>query len=79
MSALATSSSIVACTSSRTRPPTLRSGASSRLVFLGDDTEGFALEVMAVELEDESLLVIHAMPLRDRYRKQYEETKRWRR
>jgi hypothetical protein len=54
-------------------------GASSRLVFLGDDTEGFALEVMAVELEDESLLVIHAMPLRDRYRKQYEEAKRWRR
>lgn len=30
---------------------------------------------MAVELEDESLLVIHAMPLRDRYRKQYEEAK----
>ena len=30
---------------------------------------------MAVELEDDSLLVIHAMPLRDRYRKQYEEVK----
>lgn len=30
---------------------------------------------MAVELEDESLLVIHAMPLRDRYRKQYEEVR----
>jgi hypothetical protein len=53
--------------------------ASPRLVFLGDDVDGVALEVMAVELEDDSLLVIHAMPLRDRYRPQYEETKRWRR
>jgi len=50
-------------------------GASTRLVFLGDDVQGTALEVMAVELEDGSLLVIHAMPLRDRYRKQYEEVK----
>lgn len=32
-----------------------------------------------VELDDEYLLVIHAMPLRDRYRKQYEEAKKWRR
>lgn len=50
-----------------------------RLVFLGDDEDGLALEVMAVELDDDSLLVIHAMPLRDRYRKQYEEAKKWRR
>lgn len=53
--------------------------ASLRLVFLGDDEEGVALEVMAVELEDDALLVIHAMPLRDRYRKQYEEANKWRR
>jgi hypothetical protein len=53
-------------------------GASSRLVFLGDDADGIALEVMAVELDDENLLVIHAMPLRDRYRKQYEEATKWR-
>jgi hypothetical protein len=53
--------------------------ASTRLVFLGDDDEGTALEVMAIELEDDALLVIHAMPLRDRYRKQYEEAKKWRR
>jgi hypothetical protein len=52
--------------------------ASPRLVFLGDDEGGVALEVMAVELEDDSLLVIHAMPLRDRYREQYEEAKKWR-
>jgi hypothetical protein len=53
--------------------------ASSRLVFLGDDAEGIGLEVMAIELQDESLLVIHAMPLRDRYQEQYEEAKKWRR
>lgn len=53
--------------------------ASLRLVFLGDDDDGAALEVMAVELDDDSLLVIHAMPLRDGYRKQYEEAKKWRR
>lgn len=53
-------------------------GASSRLVFLGDDTDGIALEVMAVELDDENLLVIHAMLLRDLYRKQYEEATKWR-
>jgi hypothetical protein len=53
--------------------------ASLRLVFLGDDEDGQALEVMAVELEEESLLVIHAMPLRNRYQKQYEEAKQWRR
>jgi len=58
------------------KPPTgAPAGASTRLVFLGDDAKGTALEVMAVELEDKSLLVIHAMPLRDRYRKQYEEVK----
>jgi hypothetical protein len=54
-------------------------GTSSRLVFLGDDTDRIALEVMAVELDDENLLVIHAMPLRDRYQKQYEEATKWRR
>lgn len=53
--------------------------ASPRLVFLGDDEKGTALEVMAVELEDDTLLVIHVMPLRDRYLEQYEEAKKWRR
>lgn len=59
---------------------TSRNGKCTRLVFLGDDAKGTALEVMAVELmavelDDRSLLVIHAMSLRDRYRKQYEEVK----
>lgn len=61
-------------------PPTnALENASPRLVFLGDDEEGIALEVMAVELEDDALLVIHAMSLRDRYREQYEEARKWRR
>jgi len=33
---------------------------------------------MAVQLEDGSILVIHAMALRAKYRPQYEEAKRWR-
>ena len=49
-----------------------------RLVFLGDDREGIALEVLAVELENGDLYVIHAMELRKRYRRHYEEAKRWR-
>ena len=53
-------------------------GASERLVFLGDDAQGRPLEVMAVQLEDGSILVIHAMALRAKYRPQYEEAKRWR-
>jgi hypothetical protein len=58
------------------RPP--GGEVDERLLFLGDDPEGVALEVMAVELEDGDLFVIHAMPLRDRYRPQYEEASRWR-
>ena len=57
-------------------PPAGR--VDERLMFLGDDEDGVALEVMAVELEDGDLYVIHAMDLRDRYRPQYEEAKRWR-
>lgn len=49
-----------------------------RVVLLGEDAGGTALEVMAVELRDRSLLVIHAMVLRDRYLEQYEEAKQWR-
>jgi hypothetical protein len=47
------------------------------VVLLGEDADGIALEVMAVELDDESLLVIHAMALRDRYREEYEEASKW--
>lgn len=37
-----------------------------RLMFLGTDSRGVLLEVMAVEIP-EGMLVIHAMPIRERY------------
>jgi len=46
-------------------------------VYLGDGAGGVALEVMAVELDPDGLLVIHAMKLRKKYRKQYREAKQW--
>ena len=45
-----------------------------RLVFLGDDATGQALEVMAVRIE-RGLLVIHAMDLRPKWRSRYEKGK----
>jgi hypothetical protein len=50
-----------------------------RLVCLSDDASGRALEVIAVEGDKDDLIVIHTMVLRDKYRVQYEEAKRWRR
>lgn len=49
-----------------------------RLVYIGDDAAGVALEVIAVEVSDGELLVIHAMRLRSKYKQRYEEAKRWR-
>lgn len=49
-----------------------------RLVYLGDDSEGHPLEIIAVEVSEGDLLVIHAMTLRDKYKAQYEEAMRWR-
>jgi hypothetical protein len=49
-----------------------------RFVFLGEDEDGVRLEVIALELEEATLLVIHAMRLRARYQARYEEIKRWR-
>jgi hypothetical protein len=46
---------------------------STRFVYLGDDDHGQALEVMAVEGKHDEMLVIHAMQLRDKYRKRYED------
>lgn len=46
---------------------------SIRVVYLGDDIDGQALEVMAVELDSGRLYVIHAMPLRKKYKTRYEE------
>lgn len=62
-----------------TQPLRTQSKFDRRLLFVGDDPDGVALEVMAIELdaEAETLLVIHAMPLRDRYRPYYKRVKRW--
>ncbi|GAC1340785.1 MAG: hypothetical protein NVSMB29_10180 [Candidatus Dormibacteria bacterium] len=46
-----------------------------RLVFLGDDWNGVALEVMAIEAPDGDLLVIHAQKLRPKYRNAYERVR----
>ena len=60
------------------RVPPPEGQLDERLVLPGDDKDGAALEVMAIELEGGDLYVIHAMDLRERYRPQYEEAKRWR-
>ncbi len=50
-------------------------GQDDRLVYLGDDPTGRALEVMAVPIEA-GILVIHVMDLRPKWRQLYEEGKR---
>ena len=62
----------------RFRVPPPSGGTDERILYLGDDADGVALEVMAVELSGGELYVIHAMPLRAKYRPQYEEAKKWR-
>lgn len=58
-------------------PPAGREGVpDTRLVFLGDDPQGEPLEVMAIQLPNGGLLVIHAMSLRNKYRQRYEEAKK---
>jgi hypothetical protein len=59
-------------------PSSSAEALDDRLLCLGDDAEGRALEVMAVEGSKGELVVIHAMELRAKYRDQYEETKQWR-
>jgi hypothetical protein len=48
-----------------------------RFVFLGPDEDGHALEVIAVAPADGSLIVIHAMPLRERWQGWYLEGLQW--
>jgi hypothetical protein len=57
-------------------PPGHPNAIDPRLVFLGEDPEGVALEVIAVETDQELLTVIHVMELRPRYRGTYEEVRR---
>lgn len=53
------------------------SDVDQRIYFLGDDLEEVALEVVAVELEEDDFRVIHAMELRNHFRGLYEEARPW--
>lgn len=44
-----------------------------RILFLGADDGGNPIEVIAVEDGPIDLILIHAMPMRERYRHKYEE------
>lgn len=48
-----------------------------RVLFLGPDLEGMPLEVGGVASDDGSLIIIHAMPLRERYQGWYSEAAKW--
>lgn len=50
----------------------------SRLIYLGDDEHGVPLEIVGVENESGDVRVIHAMKLRARYQREYEEAIPWR-
>ena len=45
-------------------------------MFVGDDDTGRALEVGAVEVSEDLLLVIHVMDLREKFSSLYEQGKR---
>lgn len=53
------------------------SNVDQRVVFMGDNLEGVALEVVAVEQDEDEFLVIHAMNLRNRLRTLDEEARAW--
>lgn len=52
-------------------------GIDERIYFLGNDLEDVALEIVAVELEEDEFTVIHALELRNRFRGLYEEARSW--
>lgn len=52
-------------------------GVEKRVVFIGDDLEGVALEVIAAEEVEEEFVVLHAMNMRNRFRGLYEEVRKW--
>lgn len=47
--------------------PDASPAADERLVFLGPDETGTVLEVVAIEMPQRGLLIIHAMPMRPKY------------
>jgi hypothetical protein len=46
-----------------------------RLIYVGDDQAGVALEVVAIELDDDELAIIHAMKLRKKFIGMYWEAR----
>ena len=62
----------------RYRLPATGTEKDDRLLYVGDDSEGVALQVMAIELSGDELFVIHAMELRPKYLPYYEKAMRWR-
>jgi hypothetical protein len=54
--------------------PAPEPGIDDRLVFLGDDPTGRALEVVAVHLPD-CLLVIHVQDLQAKFRPYYDQVR----
>jgi hypothetical protein len=57
-------------------PPAGGRARANRVVYFGEDAQGQVLEVMAVEADNHEMLVIHAMLLRDKYRKKYAQEAR---
>jgi hypothetical protein len=49
-----------------------------RFLFFGPDLEGMPLEVGVVAPDDGALIIIHAMPLRERHQGWYSEAAKWR-
>jgi hypothetical protein len=49
-----------------------------RFYFFGDDENERPLEVATSERDDGKLLVVHSMPLRERFEERYTEALRWR-
>lgn len=58
--------------------PPAGSPGGDRVLFLGDDAQGVALEVIGLPVTDTELLVIHAMKMRRRYQRLYTEALPWR-
>lgn len=54
--------------------PAPEPGIDERLVFLGDDPTGRALEIVAVRLPD-CLLVIHVQDLQAKFRPYYDQAR----
>ena len=53
------------------------SSPEQRTLFLGNDSNGNAIEVVALETAEGPILVIHAMKLRKKHREKYEEAMKW--